>query len=136
NWDDSLGDYLVLALCITNSHAKRHVLAVTHWRKNKEEQRPSKPRTANNRNDAAKNTDDRCDKRSCPGNPHRQHCNWTTARRSGVRWHSARRTNTLTCFISFSTPIANGHRNLLTGNISYGFQVPSAVPSGLPSTTV
>ena len=32
-------------------------------------------------------------------------------------------------------PIANKHKNLLTENISYGFQVPSAVPSGLASTT-
>ena len=44
NWDDSLGDHLLLALCITNGHAKRHVLAVARWRENKDEQCPSKPR--------------------------------------------------------------------------------------------
>src|SRR5262245_50953073 len=105
---------LVRSLCITNSHSKCYVLAVTYWRHNKNEKRTSKPFTANRRNYSANKTDNYCDKCGGPGESHRQHCSRSTALRYVLRWHSTRGTSALRCFISLTASIANRH-NVIQG---------------------
>src|SRR5262249_47542675 len=60
--------WLGLSLCISNRHAEGHMLAVAHWRHDKDEQCSDKPLAANSLNYAAKKANNRCDKRSTPGN--------------------------------------------------------------------
>src|SRR5215472_17334472 len=77
-------DWLGLSLSISDRHADGYMLAVPDWRHDKYEHCSDKPLAANSRNYAAKKANNRCDKRSTPGNPHRQHCNWATAFRGRV----------------------------------------------------
>src|SRR6516225_9144792 len=77
--------WLGFSLRISDRHAEGHMLAVTHWRHDKDEQCSDKPLAANSLNYAAKKANNRCDKRSTPGNPHRQHGNRATAFRGRLR---------------------------------------------------
>ena len=85
--------WLGLSLCISDRHAEGHMLAVAHWRHDKDEQCSDKPLTANSLNYAAKKASNRCDKRSTPGNPHRHHCERTAARGAKLLGPSTRWTN-------------------------------------------
>src|SRR5262249_30402461 len=104
-------EWLGLSLCISDRHAEGHMLAVAHWRHAKDEPCSDKTLAANSLNYAAKKANNRCDKRSTPGNPHRQHCDRATAFGGRVRRRSAPRANPLSYFISSTTAQANGHKD-------------------------
>ena len=103
-------DWLGLSLRISDRHAEGHMLAVTHWRHDKDEQCSDKPLAANSRDHPTKEANNRCDKRGTPRNPHCQHSNRTTAFRAILWWRSARWANALSYFISFTTLCANRHK--------------------------
>src|SRR5262249_10500111 len=99
---------------VIDRHAKRHMLAVTNGRHDKDKYCADEPLTADNGAYPTKNTDNSRDEGGYPRKAHREHCNRAAACGSELLWRAARRTNALGCFISFATLCANRHNGSLT----------------------